>query len=583
MYILGLNAFHPDSSASLIKNGRLIAAVEEERFLRIKSWAGLPVESIRYCLREAGIGIDEVDYIALNSDPKANLYKKIFFVISKRPPYALIKDRLSRSIKMVDLKDALSRELLGHSHKIKAKLCRIEHHLSHLASSFFVSPFNEAVLVSLDGFGDFVSCMVARGKDNKIGVLYRVNFPHSLGIFYTAFTQFLGFKSFGDEYKVMGLAAYGRPSLVKEMEKILIIKSKGRFALNLDYFTFHKTGQNMQWFNAEPALKGIFSSRLAEKFGSPRVPSAEMTQFHRDIAASAQATYEKAFFHVLRYAHSICGKQNLCLSGGCALNSLANGKILKNTAFKEIFIPPASSDAGGSLGACYYLYNQILGNKRAFIMDRAYWGPGYKEGEIDSAVRGASSRLESAGCGVEKITDEEELCRRTAGLIAQGKIIGWFQGRMEWGKRALGNRSILADPRQEKMKDTLNDRIKRRESFRPFAPAVLLERADEYFEAASCDPFMTSVCAVKKDKRQTIPAVTHVDGTARVQTVARSNNPLFWKLIREFEAITGVPVLLNTSLNENEPIVCVPQEALECFLRTRMDALVIGNIIINKR
>jgi len=580
MYILGINAYHPDSSAAIIHDGKLIAAAEEERFLRIKHWAGFPKEAIRYCLKEANIGLEELDYIALNRDPKANFYKKVIFILLNRPSLSLIKSRLSNILKIEGLKDILSKEFLVPKEKIKAKIHNIEHHRAHLASAFFVSPFKKATVVSLDGFGDFTSCMVGKGEDNKIKVLSAVNYPHSLGLIYTAFTQFLGFKKFGDEYKVMGLAAYGKPKYLQQMEEILILKPEGKFALNLDYFAFYKKGQGMLWNNTEPILEDVFSDKFSQKFGPPRRHVEELSPLHYDLAASLQAMYEKAFFHILNYAYKLTGISHLCLAGGCALNSLANGKIFEYSPFKEIYIQPGASDAGGSLGAGYYLYHQILAHKREFLMQHAYWGPGFSEDEIGKVIAEREKELE--GCFIERVEDDDKLCHKAAELIAQGKIVGWFQGRMEWGPRALGNRSILVDPRRKEMKDILNERIKRREWFRPFAPAILLEKVGEYFQRDYPDPFMLKVYPIKEDKRELIPAVTHADGTGRLQTVSKEENPLFWKLIKEFEKITGVPVLLNTSFNENEPIVCAPKEALDCFLRTKLDILVMGNYLIGK-
>lgn len=581
MYILGINAYHPDSSAAIIHDGKLIAAAEEERFLRIKHWAGFPKESIRYCLKEANIGLEDLDYVALNRNPQANFHKKVIFVLLKRPSLSLIKSRLFNIFKIERTKNTLSKEFSIPKDRIKAKIYNIEHHRAHLASAFFVSPFDRATVISIDGFGDFTSCMVAKGESNKIDVLSAVNYPHSLGLIYTALTQFLGFKKFGDEYKVMGLSAYGKPKYLQDLEEILILKPKGKFALNLDYFAFYKKRESMLWNNTEPMLEDVFSEKLIKKFGSPRRDEEEISSFHCDLAASLQAMYEKAFFHILNYAYKITGISNLCLAGGCALNSLANGKIFDHTAFREVYIQPGASDAGGSLGASYYLYHQILAHKRKFLMQHAYWGPEFSEDEIEKAIE--EKELEPEGCLIEKVKDYDKLCRKAAEFIAQGKIVGWFQGRMEWGPRALGNRSILVDPRRKEMKALLNERIKRREWFRPFAPSILLEKVGEYFEKDYPDPFMLKVYPIKEDKKEIIPAVTHVDTTARPQTVSKQENPLFWQLIQEFQKLTAVPLLLNTSFNENEPIVCKPQEALDCFLRTKMDVLVMGNMIIQRR
>jgi len=580
MYILGINAHHPDSSACIIKDGQLIAAAEEERFTRIKHWAGFPGESIGYCLKEAGIGPQDLDYIALNKDPGANLHKKIAFVLLSGISPVLVRNRLFNISKIKGIKDELSQKFSISRKKIRAKFYYIQHHRAHLASSFFVSGFQEATVISIDGFGDFTSCMVAKGKANKLYILYEINYPHSLGIFYTAFTQFLGFKSFGDEYKVMGLSAYGKPNLAQKLKKVLILRPRGRFRLNLEYFSFYRNRNSMLWNNTEPVLEDVFSEKLIKEFGPARKCDEEISEFHYDIAASVQKIYEESLFHILNNAYNATGIHNLCLAGGCALNSLANGKIFGQAPFKEIYIQPASSDGGGSLGAGYYLYNHILDQKRKFIMKDAYWGPAFNRSQIETLLNKNKEQLK--GCAIEIIESNSELCRKTAEFIAQSKIVGWFQGRMEWGPRALGNRSILADPRKNEMKDILNARIKKREWFRPFAPAILLEDLGDYFEKDYPDPFMLKVYRVKQDKVKIIPAVTHIDGTGRVQSVNRDDCPLFWQLINEFKVITGVPMLLNTSFNENEPIVCLPQEALDCFLRTKMDVLVLGDYLIKK-
>ncbi len=581
MYILGLNAYHPDSSACILKDGQLIAAAEEERFLRIKHWAGFPAESIRYCLKKADIGLMDLDYITLNRNPRANFHKKIAFTFLHNPSFTLVKDRLHNVLKIKGIKDTLRKELKASRRTLRAKIIKVEHHRAHLASSFFVSGFEKSVIVSLDGFGDFSSCMMARGIDNRLSVLDEVNFPHSLGIFYSAFSQYLGFNNYGDEYKVMGLAAYGKPVYLDRLEKILFLKPGG-YSLDMRYFSFHKTRNIMLWNNAEPVFGKIYSKRLIKLFGQPRNEQEVINAYHCDLAASVQAMYEKAFFHILNYVYDITGISNLCLAGGCVLNSVANGKIFNRTPFKEVYIQPASSDAGGSLGSAYYLYHQLLHKNREFIMNHAFWGPEFSENDYAEALREHIIQLNGQACAIERTEESAELVRLTAELIASGKIVGWFQGRMEWGPRALGNRSILADPRKIENKQILNQRVKRREEFRPFALSVLLERAAEYFERYYPDPFMLNVFPVKEDKKAAIPAVIHKDGSARLQTVIQEANPLFWRLLKEFEKQTGSGVLLNTSFNENEPIVCKPQEAVECFLRTKMDALVMGDYIIKK-
>jgi carbamoyltransferase len=413
-------------------------------------------------------------------------------------------------------------------------------------------------------------------------VFYEVNYPHSLGIFYSAFTQFLGFPKFGDEYKVMGLSAYGKPKYLKKMEEIVILKPRGRFELNLEYFQHYKTGDQMQWYNTAPSFGRLYSDKLYDLFGPERKKEQKITSYYMDVTASVQAMYEKASFHILNYAYELTGNSNLCLAGGSALNSLANGKIYDNTPFiKRIYIQPAAHDGGGAVGAAYYLYNHILDKPRNFIMKSAFYGPQYSDEYISKTLNENTKDLN--GISINKIDNTDELIRKTAKYLSKGKIVGWFQGRMEWGPRALGNRSILVDPRRREMIDILNARIKKREWFRPFAPSILEEYTSEYFEKDYPAPFMIRVYPIKKEKQSIIPAVTHIDGTGRLQTVNRNDNPLYWKLINEFKNLTGVPVLLNTSFNENEPIVCTPEEALDCFLRTRMDILVLGNYILERQ
>jgi carbamoyltransferase len=581
MIILGLNAYHGDSSACIVADGKLIAAVEEERFTRIKHWAGMPVQSINYCLKEAGINIEDIDHIAINRNPKANFMKKALFALSKRPSFSLVKDRLKNAAKVSDVKSVLSSEFGVKESKLKAEIHNVEHHIAHLGSSFFVSPFHEAAVVSVDGFGDFVGAMWGVGEGNRLELRDRVFFPHSLGLFYLALTQFLGFPKYGDEYKVMGLSSYGNPTFLDKMRQIVYLNNNGRFELNLDYFVHHSEGVTMTWDGGEPQMGSAFSKEMEKALGPARRHRDEpITKRHEDIASSMQAMYEEAFFHLLNYVYDQTKNPNLCLGGGCAMNSVANGKIFNRTSFKEVYIQAAAGDAGGALGAAYYVWHQILNKHRDFVMEHAYWGPAFSESEIGKLLKLRSEELKD--CTIVKIENEDELCKKTAQAIADGKVVGWFQGRMEWGPRALGNRSIVVDPRRAEMKDVLNARIKRREPFRPFAPSILLEKTAEYFDKNYPDPFMIKVYSIRPEKLAAIPAVTHVDGTGRLQTVRREENPLYWKLIKEFENLTGVPVLLNTSFNENEPIVCKPDEALDCFLRTKMDMLVLGNFIIRR-
>ncbi len=583
MIIIGLNAYHGDSSACILVDGQLIAAAEEERFRRIKHWAGFPSEAIKYCLKEANVKVEDIDYIAVNRNPNTHLLKKAIFAFKNRPSLNLVRDRFKNAGKIRNIKSILSSELGVPIERIKASLQHVEHHVAHMASAFLVSPFENAAIVSVDGFGDFVGAMWGYGQGSEIHVKDRIFFPHSLGLFYLSLTQFLGFPKYGDEYKVMGLASYGEPTYLDQMRNIVRLERNGKFRLNLGYFIHHSEGVTMTWEGGEPQMGSVYSRKMVEALGSVRKHRDDpITREHENIAASMQAMYEEAFFNLLNYVYEQTKNPVLCLAGGCAMNSVANGKIFDRTPFQEVYIQAAAGDAGGAIGAAYYVWNQLLGNKRDFVMNSAYWGPEFSEVEIKAGIQEKRTELEKLGCIVEKINSQEELCKKTAAEIANGKIVGWFQGRMEWGPRALGNRSIVVDPRRADMKDILNARIKRREPFRPFAPSVLLEKTGEYFEKDYPDPFMIKVYPIRPEKRAVIPAVTHVDGTGRLQTVRRDDNPLYWQLIKEFEKLTGVPVVLNTSFNENEPIVCTPAEALDCFLRTRMDVLVLGNYFIKR-
>lgn len=569
MIILGLNTYEYDSSACLVADGKLICAIEEERIRRIKHWAGLPTESIRWCLEYAGISIKDVDYIAVSRDPSAHLHKRILRMFMEATKVKFLKTRFRYAVRIKGIKASIAEALEIDASSIKAKVQNVEHHRAHLGSTFLVSPLDTALCISVDGFGDFLSAMRGTGKGNNIEVLDWVEFPHSLGRFYTAFTQFLGFWKYGDEYKVMGLSALGEPVYLDEMRKVLKLKGNGLFELNTSFFLHDKERVDLVWENGEPNLRRVlFSEKTVKVFGNPRAEEG-ITAHHQDIAASMQAMYEEAFFHMLNDIHRKTKMDKLVLAGGCIQNSLANGKIFDKTPFREIYIPPATGDDGTAVGAAFWVWNIVLDNKRDFVMDSPYWGPEFSDSYIEEILR-------KKNVGVEKLNDDE-LVRRTAKDIADGKIVGWFQGRTEWGPRALGNRSILVDPRKGEMKDILNERIKRRESFRPFAPSVLEDFVSEWFEEPYPVPFMEKVYRVRPEKRKLIPAVTHTDGTGRLQTVSEDINPRYYRLIEEFYKLTGVPIVLNTSFNENEPIVNTPIDALNCFLRTRMDVLVMGN------
>ena len=579
MYILGINAYHGDSAACLVKDGKLIAAAEEERFRRIKHWAGFPSEAIRYCLEEAGIGLERVDHIAINQDSKANLGKKLAFTFTKRPDLRLVLDRIRNKRERDSLETHLVRAFPDSV--FKGCIHAVEHHLAHLSSAFHVSPFEEAVVVSVDGFGDFASGAWGIGKGSEIKVSGRVHFPHSLGIFYQALTQYLGFPCYGDEYKVMGLAPYGEPLYMDKMRRIVCLQEDGVYRLDLKYFRHHKEKIDYEWDNGAPVVGKLYSDALIELLGPAREKGEPVGQRHRDIARSVQAMYEEAFFHLLNTLHQRYGVDRLALAGGCAMNSVANGKVRRNTPFQKIYIQSAAGDAGGAIGAAFTVWHEQGGDRR-FRMAHAYLGPSFDDRKIGELLQARSGELESAGCRMELVEDEEDLCMRTATEIAGGKVVGWFQGRMEWGPRALGNRSIVCDPRRSDMKDILNLKIKRRESFRPFAPSILREAVGDWFEEDDDVPFMMKVFQIREEKRKEIPAVTHVDGSGRLQTVYRDTNPRYYRLIQAFQDITGVPIVLNTSFNENEPVVCRPEEALDCFLRTRMDLLILGNYMVHR-
>ena len=580
MIILGINAHHADAAAAIVVDGKLVAAAEEERFRRLKHWAGFPSASIEYCLREAGVSLNDLDHIAVNRDPNARLLQRAKFVLARRPSIGAIRRRLENRAKIRDLRTELTETFRIDS--LKPQLHHVEHHRAHLASSFFVAPFEEAAVLSIDGFGDFVSSMWGVARGNRIDVLGEIGFPHSLGIFYTAMTQYLGFPHYGDEYKVMGLAPYGTPRFMNEMRDIVQV-TDGRFALNLDYFTHHSAGLSMVWVGGSPVIGPVYSQALVEKLGPARAPQDPMEQRHKDLAASMQEMFEDAYFGLANALQAKTGLKTLCLAGGCGYNSVANGLVFDRSPYRDVYIPAAAGDAGGAIGAAYWVWNEELRNPRSFVMDHAYWGPEYDDAAVDHAVTARLSDLEAAQCTIRRERDERELCRLTAEQIARGNVVGWFQGRMEWGPRALGNRSIVCDPRRADMKDILNHKIKRRESFRPFAPSVMREAVGEWFETDYDVPFMLQVYQIREEKRAQIPAVTHVNGSGRLQTVTESQNARYYHLIRAFRDLTNVPLVLNTSFNENEPVVNTPAEALDCFLRTKMDLLVMGDLMIERR
>ncbi len=573
--ILGINAYHADAAACIVRDGALLAAAEEERFRRVKHWAGFPVQAIRYCLEEAKVELADVTHVAVNRSGRANFLRKLSYVLTQRPRPHLLLSRLRNRKQIANIAD----ELGGLSRRrFTGAVEYVEHHFAHLASAFYPSPFDEAVVVSVDGFGDFASAAWGSGNGTSLQLDGRILFPHSLGIFYQAMTQYLGFPHYGDEYKLMGLAAYGDGSARKEVSRLVSLQDDGGFALNLDYFRHHRDEIAYEWHGGEPVFGPLFSPALADALGPPRSPGEPIEERHRNLAWATQAVYEEAFFHLLNSLQRRYGHNSVALAGGCAYNSVANGKIRGRTVFTRCYLQSAAGDAGGAIGAAYAVWHRT--GSRSPEMTHAFWGPSYTDHEFCALLADRRTAIEAQGLSVRHIAEETELVALAAQAIADGLVIGWFQGRMEWGPRALGNRSILGDPRRTDMKNILNIKIKRRESFRPFAPSILRHAVADWFELEDDVPFMLQVFPIRPERRAQIPAVTHVDGTGRLQTVDRASNPRYYALIEAFSRLTGVPMVLNTSFNENEPVVCRPEEALDCFLRTRMDMLVLGNYMV---
>lgn len=575
MYTLGLNAYHGDSSACIYHFNELIVATEEERIRRIKHWAGLPTEAVKFCLDEAGITLAEVDVIAISRDPRAKLGAKAWYALRKGVKWSSILDRAKNSLNVGAFKKDLA-EAFGYAEAdLKARVVYAEHHRSHMASAYFVAPFEEAAILSIDGMGDFSSTMRGRSRNGKIEVIDSVSYPHSLGIFYTAFTQLLGFPHYGDEYKVMGLAPYGQPTELDKVAQTIHLKANGLFELDPRFFRHFKEGVKMDWEGGSPHVDTLYTPAMEELFGPVRGKDEPLSDEHRNLATSVQRMAEKVIFHLAEGLYKKTGLKNLCLAGGVAQNSVANGKLVANTSFEKLFVPPAGHDAGTSIGAALYALHQVGDQVRAPFRHQAYTGAQFSNEAIEAY-------LQSRGIGYQRYSDDE-LFPVVVEALMQGAVIGWFQGRAEFGPRALGNRSIIVDPSRADAKDLLNSKIKRRESFRPFAPSILKEAVEEYFEQADDVPFMEKVFLIRPEKRAIIPAVTHVDGTGRLQTVAAQDNPRYHRLIAAFAEKSGVPILLNTSFNENEPIVNTPEHALECFLRTQMDMLVLENVVICRK
>ena len=578
MNILGINAFHPDSSACIVIDGKIVVAIEEERLLRIKHWAGFPEMSIRSCLNLAGLTINDIDKIAINRDKSAHRTEKILFTIKNRPSLNNIIYRLQNRKNIGDVPKLLSKIFDIDLQLVIDRVMPVEHHLAHLASTYFTSPHEESVVLSVDGFGDFISTMWGAGMGNNININDYVTFPHSLGMLYQSITQYLGFWNYGDEYKVMGMAAYGKPTFIHEVKKLVTCVDKGKFELNTEFFNHPDEGVSMEFDDGYPVIGAVFSEKMTELMGPARLKSDTVEQRDKDIACSLQVVYEEVLFHILSHLNKLYpGQTNLCLAGGCAQNSLANGKITSETDFQKVWIQPAAGDAGGAIGAALTVSNMYNKEKRNVMLSPAL-GIKHNNDQILELL----DNTDLSQFNKSYVENEQELINIIVNYLIEGKVIGFFHGPFEWGPRALGNRSIIVDPRIKNMKDLLNKKIKKRESFRPFAPSILREKVNDWFEKDEDVPFMTHVLNVKKEKQDLIPAVTHEDGTGRLQSVTEDFNPRYYKLIKTFFQKTQVPMILNTSFNENEPIVNTPKEALDCFLRTDMDVLILENHIIRR-
>lgn len=559
MNILGVSCFYHDSSAALLQDGKITAAAQEERWTRKKHDISFPENAIRYCLEQAGLTVDKVDAVGFYEKPLLKFERLLSSHIETFPrSYKVFVQALPSWITEKLRIPSILWKRFGYD----GKVFFVEHHMAHAASAFHVSPFEEAAIFTADGVGEWATTTLGYGKGTEVALLKELHFPHSLGLLYSSVTAYLGFKVNNDEYKVMGLAPYGKPAYYDEFRKIIDVKEDGSYRLDMDYFTFHY-GTRM------------LSRKFEEKFGTARGKEGPVEERHKDIAASLQKVVEEVVFAAVNHLHKITKTKNLCLAGGVALNSVANGKLTRMTPFKKVYVPPAPSDPGAAVGAATIVYHMLLGKPRSFVMNRADLGPGFSREQVKSF-------LDSRNV-VYKEFPEKELLKTVARLLWENNVVGWFQGRMEFGERALGNRSILANPCNHGMKDILNLKVKHREQFRPFAPVVTAEDAKDYFDVDTEVPFMSFVYPVRESKRKMLPAVTHVDGSGRLQTIRREANPRYYDVIREFEKLSKVPILVNTSFNiRGEPIVMTPEHAYRCFTGTGIDYLVIGNFLIKR-
>jgi carbamoyltransferase len=575
--ILGLNAWHPDSGACLLADGKLVAAITEERLgKRIKHFSGFPEKAISRVLQMASASISDVEYVAFGHNHNANLTAKIRH-IAANPIKSIgsVANHISRRGKAGSIKTTIANACGVRDEACRFNIIEVEHHLAHLASSFYLSPFDEAAGFTYDGSGDFVSAMYARCQDCKIEILDRVFVPHSLGFFYTALCQFIGFDQFGEEYKVMGLSAYGEPRFMELMDKIIHHSEKGQFHLDSRYVkTLGGNVFERESENDELVLPRMFTDSLVAELGPARVRGSEITQRDKDVAASCQKHFENIVIKCAHWLHSAVPSSNLITAGGCALNGVCNARLLRDTPFRNSYIHGAASDDGTAVGAALYTWHEILQKPRGVPLEHSYFGPEYTAAELEAALHKHELKFTRPG--------RDQLLSTISSELNAGKIIGWYQGRSEWGPRALGNRSILAHPGWPGMKDLINKRIKRRESFRPFAPTILAEEVPNYFEQNVASPFMMHVVRIRPEKRSELAAVTHEDFTGRLHSVIREQNPLYYDLIKKFQGLSGTPVLLNTSFNENEPIVDTPEQAIACFCRNDLDTLCLGEFVVKK-
>ncbi len=565
MKILGVNAFHGDAAAALVIDGQLVAAAAEERFNRQKHSAGFPKLAIEYCLKEAGIRLQNLDHIGISRKPWAHLHRKIWHGLQRcfspntwRAAASAASVGQARSKFSTQWKEGIASHTQFH---------HLEHHLTHAASAFFVSEFERAAILTLDGFGDFSSGLLGIGEDRHMKILRRIHFPHSPGIYYTALTQYLGFPHYGDEGKVMALASFGVPQYLDQMEELLQFDTDHLIQLGLDYFTHQTEGVAMTWNEGSPVLGKLYSEKMLRLLGPARQKGEPLNEHFYGVAASMQMHLEKVLIQLANHLADITGENRLCLAGGVALNSVVNGRIRLETPFKKLFIQPAAGDDGTAIGCAFYIQHQILNQPRSFVMNHAYWGPSFSNQEMESAIQ-------KAGLISQRHEDPEQ---KAAEAIAQGKVVGWFQERMEFGPRALGNRSILADPHRANMKQILNERVKHREDFRPFAPSLLEEDTAQYFDQDDPSPFMLLVYKAHPAKIQHILGALHIDFTGRLQTVNVGQNGRYYRLLKKLKELTGDGIVINTSFNDSEPIVCTPEEAIHCFLHTKMDVLFLGN------